>query len=76
MPPSMGLRLVEAASRNAFGYVLLHEHGNGKLIRNAFHRATDTAVPAMPALVGIDNGWTVLFHLQDIARTVLYAVST
>ena len=72
----MGFRLVGAASRNVFGYLLLHEHGNGKLIRNAFHRTTDAAVSAMPTLVGIDNGWTVLFHLQDIAGTVLYAVST
>jgi hypothetical protein len=52
------------------------KHGNGKLIGNAFDRATDPTVSAMPTFVRIGDVRPILLHLKDIAGTILYAVST
>jgi hypothetical protein len=54
----------------------LDKHGNRKLVGNAFDRAADTTVPAMPTFVRIDDFRPIALHLEDISGTILYAVST
>jgi hypothetical protein len=54
----------------------LDKHGNRKLIRNAFDRAADATVSAVPTFIRIYDLRTLIFHFENIARTIFHAVST
>jgi len=51
---------------------LLDEHRQWKLIGYALHRATDSAVATMPALICISHFRAIIIHGKDIPGAILH----
>jgi hypothetical protein len=67
---------MEYSSRNIKPGGHLDEHCNRKLVRNTFDRAAYSTVSTMPTFIRICYYRTLIFHLKDIAGTILHTVPT